>query len=221
MKTAWSNRPWPPPAPLRSFRKAPHPETFLAGFDTNTATYLVYGHDLDQANIVWPTRNADPTCPPNQLCMKPLVTNANDRTLRLIKLPLDVAKESGSIVMQRLNQHPYVVAVPPLPAADASADAAAAGAAPAGPKFQERIVVGANEGTIVGDKLDSIVSATFRDKPLTIVDKTPGTLKLSDLATSGASAVAKTEEIVLTNQAGKKIKVRLEIVSSRVEVVKN
>lgn len=202
------------------FPQSAAPENLvLASFDTKTATYFVYGHDLDQASIIWPARNVDPTCPANQLCMKPMTNGVNDNTLRVVQLPLDFAKESGSLVMQRagINQHPYVIAVPPLPPSAAGTSAAAA---PAGPKFQERIVVGANEGTIVGDKLDSIVSAAFGDKPLTIVDKTPTTLKLKDLATTGASAVAKTEQIVLTNQAGKHIKVPLEVVSVRVEVLK-
>ena len=86
-----------------------------------------------------------------------------------------------------------------------------------GPQFKERLVIGADEGTIVGEKLDSIVSASYANKPLTIVDKTPTTLKISGLAATGASSASRTEDIVLTNRAGKQTKVPVEVVSSRVE----
>ncbi len=48
----------------------------LLGHDQTTATYLVYGHDLNQTKIIWPARNADPACPPNQLCLQPISTDA-------------------------------------------------------------------------------------------------------------------------------------------------
>jgi hypothetical protein len=152
--------------------------------------------------------------------------SAEDGTIKLLRLPIDVAKDAGSIVIQRegTKQEPITLAVPALPA-DATAPAPAAAApttAPAaaktnGPQFKERLVVGADEGTIVGEKLDSIVSASYANKPLTIVDKTPTTLKISGLAATGASAASRSEDIVLTNRAGKQTKVPVEVVSSRVE----
>ena len=198
----------------------------LVGHDQTTATYLLYGHDLNQANVIWPARNADPACPPTQLCLQPVGRSAEDGTIKLLRLPIDVAKDAGSIVIQRegTKQEPITLAVPALPA-DATAPAPAAAApttAPAaaktnGPQFKERLVVGADEGTIVGEKLDSIVSASYANKPLTIVDKTPTTLKISGLAATGASAASRSEDIVLTNRAGKQTKVPVEVVSSRVE----
>jgi hypothetical protein len=199
----------------------------LVGHDTDTATYLLYGHDLNQAKVIWPARNADPACPPSQLCLQPVGRSAEDATLKLLRLPIDVAKEAGSIVIQRegARQEPLTLAVPALPA-DAAAPSPAPTATPAtattaakptGPQFKERLVIGADEGTIVGEKLDSTVSATYAGRPLTIVDKTPTTLKISGLAATGASAASRTEDIVLTNRAGKQTKVPVEVVSSRVE----
>ncbi len=80
-------------------------------------------------------------------------------------------------------------------------------------------MVGADEGTIIGQKLDSVVSASFGGKPLTIVSKTPTALKISGLAATGASAASRSEDIVLVNQAGKQTKVPVEVVSSRVEIL--
>jgi len=192
----------------------------LVSHDKDTATYLLYGHDLGTANVVWPTRHVDPACPPNQLCFQPVSPSGDDGTLRVLKLPVDLVKEASSIIIQRAggNQHPFVVTVPALPA-DSATGGAAASAKSSDPKFQERVVVGSDEGTIVGEKLDSTVAASFGGKPLVIVSKTPTTLKISGLASAGASASAKTQDVVLVNQAGKQTKVPLEVVSSRVEVI--
>jgi hypothetical protein len=188
----------------------------LVSHDQNTATYLVYGHDLNQAKVVWPARNADPACPPNQLCLQPVGTD--DGTLRILRLPIDLAKDQSSIVLQRAgNGPPFAVAVPPLPS-EAVTDGTVA-AASSDPKFQDRIVVDADEGTIVGQKLDSVVSVSYGGKPLAIVAKTPASIKISGLAAAGASAVAKTADIILVNQAGRQTKVPLEVVSSRVEIL--
>ncbi len=189
----------------------------LLSQDKDTATYLLYGHDLTQAKVLWPARNVDPACPQNQLCLQPVSTSGDDGSLRLLKLPVDLVKEPSSVVLQRpaATERPFVVTVPALPAADASTTAANSSA----PKFQERIVVGSDEGTIVGEKLDSVVAASFDNKPLTISDKTPTTIKINGLAATGASAVAKTQEIVLVNLAGTQTKVPMEVVSSKIEVL--
>jgi hypothetical protein len=184
----------------------------LLSHDTATATFLIYGHDLAQAKILWPA------CPAKQGCLQPVSASGDDGSMRLLKLPVDLVKDPISAVFQRsgATDRPFVVAIPALPK---DADASDAAAATAAPKFQERVVVGADEGTIVGDKLDSTVSASFGAKPLTITKKTPTSLKISGLAASGASAVAKTQQIVLTNQAGTQTKVPLEVVSGKVEVI--
>jgi hypothetical protein len=199
-----------------------HPQSMLQeklallSYDKDAVTYLVYGHDMNQATVLWPTRNADTKCPPDQACLRPVGPVPDDGTLKLLKLPLDFVKEANSVMLQRPGERPFVLAVPALPTDPASAAAAADAKAP---KFQERVVVGENEGTIVGTDLDSTVSAAFGDKPLTIAKKTPTALKITGLAASGASGVAKTQQIVLTNQAGVQTSVPLEVVSSKVEVL--
>ncbi len=188
--------------------------------DATTATYLVYGHDLDQTRILWPARNVDTACPASQLCLEPLNSSAQDNSLKLLKLPADFVKEPASLVVQRTgaNRVPFVLAVPAIPS---EAPAAGTAATSAGPKFQQRVVVGSDEATLVGDKLDSIVSASFSGKPLSLSSKTAGSLKISGLAAAGATSIARTDDIVFVNQAGKPTKVPLEVVSSRVEVLSN
>jgi hypothetical protein len=188
-------------------------KVILLSHDSDFATYLLYSHDLKQATLLWPQ------CPATQVCLQPVNPAADDGTERMLRLPVALVKDPSSILLQRADSsdHPVLIAIPALPAdASAAPDASSKSTAP---KFQERVVVGGDEGTIVGDKLDSIVSANFGGKPLNIVQKTPSALKINGLGASGASAVAKTQEVVLVNQAGNQIKVPLEVVSSRVEVV--
>ena len=203
------------------FQQSSPPEKLvLLSHDKNTATYLLWGHSLNDAKVLWPTGNADPKCPKKQLCLQPLSATADDGAMRLLKMPVDLVKDSISVVLQRsgTSERPFVLSVPAVPSdADASANASAANSS--APKFQERLVVGADEGTIVGDKLNSIVSANFGGKPLAISQKTPTTLTITGLAAAGATAVAKTQQVVLVNQAGTSTNVPLEVVSSKVEVL--
>jgi hypothetical protein len=193
----------------------------LLSQDQTTATYLVYGHDLSQTKIIFPPRNADPACPPNQLCLQNVGSATGDVTMRLLKLPLDMVKEAGTIVFERAgtNEHPFAVAVPAAPSTTSAAAATATAAASADPKFKERIVVGEDDGTIVGQKLDAFKSAYFGAQPLTIGTRTPTSIKISGLRTTGASAVAKTGEITLYNAAQQPTKVPIEVISSRVEII--
>ncbi len=193
----------------------------LLSYDKDTATYLLYGHDLNQTRVVWPARNVDPQCPPKQSCLLPLSQTNDDGTLKLLKLPVDVVKEGSPVVLQRPapTDRPFVVAVPALPATDSTASPTGTAGKTQDPKFQERVVVGADEATLVGDKLGNIVAASFGDKQLIIDKKTPGVIKISGLRAAGASATAKTQDIVLVNLAGGQTKVPLDVVTSKVEVL--
>ena len=194
-------------------QSVPAEKAILLSHDTSNATYLVYSHDLNQAALLWPA------CPASTLCLQPVSPTTDDGTVRVLRLPIELVKDTSSIVLQRVGtgERPFVLPIPALPSDATAGAASAAGGATAAPKFQERVVVGADEGTIVGEKLDSITTVTFDGKPLTIVQKTPTVLKISKLASTGASAVAKTQEIVLSNLAGPQFKVPLEVVSSKVE----
>jgi hypothetical protein len=193
----------------------------LLSYDKDTATYLLYGHDLNQTRVVWPARNVDPQCPPKQSCLLPLSQTNDDGTLKLLKLPVDVVKEGSPVVLQRPApaDRPFVVAVPALPATDSTASPTGTAGKTQDPKFQERVVVGADEATLVGDKLGNIIAASFGDKQLIIDKKTPGVIKISGLRAAGASATAKTQDIVLVNLAGGQTKVPLDVVTSKVEVL--
>jgi hypothetical protein len=187
--------------------------------DNASATYLVYGHELGQARIVWPTGSVDPACPPGQLCLQPVSPYSEDPSLRVLKLPASVAKDGSSIVMQRhgANDRPYVVSVPAFPTEAADSDASATDKAST-PKFQESVVVGTNEATIVGKKLDSIKKVTYKDAELPIESATPTALRISGLAKTGATSVARTVEVVLEDEAKKQTKVKLEVVTGKIEV---
>jgi hypothetical protein len=185
--------------------------------DEKTATYLLYGHDLNQVKIVWPARNVDSACPPDRLCLQPLNPSSDDGSLKLIKLPLDFAKDAGSLILQRPApaDRPFVLAVPAPPANDGGA---AATSKKQDPKFQERIVVGSDEAAIVGDNLNAITAVQFGAKPLTIGKRTANLIKLSGLAAAGASASAKTQDITLVSLAGSS-KIKLEVVTNKVEIL--
>ncbi len=100
----------------------------LVGHDKDTATYLVYGHDLNRTKIIWPARSADPACPPNQLCLQPIGPNAEDGTMKLLRVPIDLVKDAGTILVQRegTTQEPFAVSVPAVPADAAATPSSAA-----------------------------------------------------------------------------------------------
>jgi hypothetical protein len=108
-----------------------------------------------------------------------------------------------------------VVAVPAPPPNDG---AAAADGKKQDPKFQERIVVGSDEAAIVGENLTAITAVQFAGKPLTMGRRTPTLIKLSGLAATGASAIAKTQDITLVSLAGSS-KIKLEVVTNKVEIM--
>jgi hypothetical protein len=185
--------------------------------DKDTAAYLLYGHDLNRTTVLWPARNADAACPPNRLCLQPL-TPSDDGSLKVIKIPLDFAREASTLILQRPvpADHPFVVAIPAPPSDDARASPTDRKKQEI--KFQERVVVGADEASIVGDNLDPITSAEFAGKRLTITKRTHNLIKLVGLAAAGASAVVTAQDITLVTLAGQ-TKIPLEVVSSKIEVI--
>jgi hypothetical protein len=107
-----------------------------------------------------------------------------------------------------------MVALSAPPASDA---AAAETEKKNAPKFQERVVAGTDEATIVGDKLDAIQSVQFGDKKLSM-ERTPDGLKVKGLVAAGVSTAPKTQEITLVTPAGK-TRIPLEVVTGKVEVI--
>jgi hypothetical protein len=101
-----------------------------------------------------------------------------------------------------------------LPTADAAKDSAN------GPKFQERVTVGADEAVVAGEALNKVQKVMFQKQELANIEKSDDgkTLKIKGLAAAGVTAVAKTQSIDLILASGK-VTVKLEVVNSKVENV--
>jgi hypothetical protein len=172
----------------------------------DTASYLLFGRDLDQVEIVWP---------PGKAPVEPLPNSGGAESPKLLTLPLDFAKSASYVILRRPADHPFLVALtaPPKP------DAAAADAAAPAPKFQDAIMVGADEAAIVGRQLDAIANVLFAGQKLTIAQQTPNLIQLRGLAAARVSAVPKTQSITLVPKTGASVTIPLDVVTSRVEVI--
>ena len=177
--------------------------------DKDSATYLLFGRELDRVEIVWPAVEGG---------LQPLPKSASMNSLRLLKLPLDLANSASNVILRRNApaDRPFLLPLtaPPKPEA-ASADATQSAA----PKFQDAIIVGADEASISGQKLDSIANVLFGSRKLTIADRTPTSIKLQGLAAAKVSAVPKTQEITLVPKSGASTTIPLEVVTGKVEVI--
>jgi hypothetical protein len=176
--------------------------------DKDSATYLLFGHDLDQVELVWPTVQGG---------LQPL-PKPGTNSPRLLKIPLDFAKSTSNVILRRPapGDRPFLVEIAAPP--NLSAPSADAGKAQA-PKFEDGIMVGADEASIVGDKLDSIANVLFGDQKLKIAEQTPNSIKLRGLAAAGVSAAPKTQEITLVPKSGGSLQIPLEVVTGKVEVI--
>jgi len=177
--------------------------------DKDSATYLLFGRDLDQVELVWP---------PLSDALRLLPGSAGTNSPKLLKLPLDVAGSASNVILRRplpLN-HPFLVPLAAPPKLDASS--AAALTTPA-PKFQDSIMVGADEASIVGQKLDSIANVLFGAEKLKIAEQTSTLIKLQGLAAAKVSAVPKTQEITLVPKSGPSTQIPLEVVTGKIEVI--
>jgi hypothetical protein len=170
--------------------------------DAKSATYLLFGRNLAQVKAVAPMN----------ITLAPVGNGQADDALRQIEVSADAAKSLKQIIFQRPSERPFVVAVPAPPAADQTAQAL---------KFQERVTIGADEAVIVGDNLKSVSKVQFQKKDLTISKRSDDgkSITVTGLASAGATAVAKTQDIDVLTQTGKLATIKLEVVSSKVETV--
>jgi hypothetical protein len=167
--------------------------------NTTKATYLLFGRRLVDVNVLSPS-NVTPT----------QVGSGEDKdTMRLIEMDLDVVKQQKQVVLQRPKERPFVVALPALPSSDQPKQ---------DPKFQERVAVGADEATIVGEGLNAVDKVLFGKQELTITDKSAKAIKIKGLAAAGVTTVARTQEILLVSKTGS-TKITLEVVSQKIETV--
>ena len=164
------------------------------------ATYILFGRSLTGAKVILPAGAK----------MQPVGTGEDADTMILVTLTLDDAKSQKQVVLQRPKEHPVVLALPALPTT-------ATDPSPA-PKFQERVIVGADEATIIGDGLNTVHSVLFGKAALTITDKSAKQIKIKGLAAAGATVIARTQDISLVSKNGT-VKATLEVVSQKVETV--
>lgn len=167
-----------------------------------SASYLLFGRNLANVKAVVP----------NNITINSVGNGQADDTLREVEVTADVAKSLKQIVFQRPTQRPFVVAVPALPTAATTAQAV---------KFQERVTIGADEAVIVGDDLKSVSKVQFQKRDLIISKRSDDgkSITVTGLASVGATAVAKTQDIDLLTATGKLATIKLEVVSSKIETV--
>jgi hypothetical protein len=170
--------------------------------DDTDASYLLFGRGLKDVKVV----------PDGQVAFSPVGTGEDVDTLRLVKIKLTTVKQLKQIILQRPSERPFLVSVPALPSASSSSTQSS------DPKFQERVTVGSDEATIVGDGLNLVDSVVFGKTELTISDKSAKAIKLKGLSAARVTAVAKTQEITLKSKTGS-TKITLEVVSQKVETV--
>jgi hypothetical protein len=191
--------------------------------------YLLFGRQLDHLSIVQPqeptpaqapaderrtpemrpgqrAKSAPPPAP--KIDLTDIGSDEDKKTLRVLSVDADLAKTLKQIVFKRDNERPFLVAVPALPAADQPNQ---------GPRFQERVTVGADEAVIIGDDIAKVTKVIFQKTEL---DKTMDgkTLKVKGLVAAGVTSTAKTQSIDLVTTTGKTT-IKLEVVNSKVESV--
>jgi hypothetical protein len=203
-----------PPALIRTFNLYPknleREELMFLTQDKDSATYLLFGRDLHEVELLWPAVPGG---------LQPLPQSSGMNSRRLLKLPLDVANSATNVILRRSSvaDRPFLLPLTPPPKPDATSPTAAAASTP---KFQDGIVVGADEASIVGQKLDSIANVLFGDQKLKIAEQTPTVIRLQGLAAAKVSAAPKTQEITLVPKSGgANVKIPLEVLTGKIEVI--
>ncbi len=163
--------------------------------------YLLYGRDLGNVDMIVP----------NVPLMR-VGDGAEADNLRFVEITPTVAKTLKAVILQRRGERPFAIPIPPL--------VEPAKPEPAKPKFSERVTVGADDATIVGDGLKDIVKIVALKQELTNLEVSDDgkTLKVKGLAAAGITSVAKTVDCDLVTKAGKTT-IQLQVVSSKVESV--
>lgn len=164
------------------------------------AEYLVTGDRLDALTVRVPSGAT----------LQPLGVPVN---AALLRLTLPIAKTLKTIVLQRAGERPITLAMPAL---TTTADGAKQPL-----RFAERVTVGADEATIVGDGVKDISKVVAQKIEFTNPELSSDgkSLRIRGLASTGITAIAKTVDCTLVPKSGKAKTIQLEIVSSKVESV--
>jgi hypothetical protein len=170
---------------------------------SKTLQYLLYGRDLGDVDMIVP-----------KVALKEVGDGADRDDVRFIEITLAVVKTLKEVVLQRDGERPFAIPIPAL------VEPAKAAPTKQTPKFRERVTVGADDATIIGDGLKDVVKIVALKQDLTNLELSDDgkSLKVKGLAAAGITAAAKTVDCDLVTKAGKST-IQMEVVSSKVESV--
>jgi hypothetical protein len=171
----------------------------LVSQDGKIGKYLLYGRNLDDVEAVVPA-----------VKLEKVGNGVDSNSLRTLEISVEAGKSPKQVIFQHKDGRPFVVVVPGLPTTDSAKQDL---------KFQERVTVGADEGTIVGDDVSKVAHIFFQKVELKATKAADGkSIKITGLAVAGATAIAKTVDIDLVTASGKTT-IKLEVVNSKIETV--
>jgi hypothetical protein len=171
--------------------------------EKDTTKFLLFGSRLKDLTIVQPK-------PVSQTS----VTRAEDAsTLWLIELKNDDLKTYKQLILQRKSERPFILQVPSL-------DPSSATGTGQGLAASERVTVGADEVAITGTGLQDLTRVTYNNIPIAFRKSTDGgkSVRLTGLSAAGVTATASVKPLTLWIK-GKKLEVKLEVVTAKVETV--
>jgi hypothetical protein len=168
----------------------------LVGQQSNTLTYLLYGHRLTSMTVVSPP----------EASISDIGKGFDSDNVRAVRFTsADAAHNNKSLVVQRLNERPFLIAIPPLTDP------------PKQPlKFRERIAAGADEAIIIGDGADDLDTLLIGTHTFTL-EHTPDFVRVAGLAAFSITGTARVIDCTAVTKAGKKVPLQLEVVTTKVE----
>jgi hypothetical protein len=178
----------------------------LISKDDKSATFMLQGNRLETAKIIMP--------PNVTLCC--VGSMADGSSLRFFSLNVSDWKAYKSIVLEKSDgERPELITLP------SAADEEKKASAPAGPALiaKYRVTVGGDEAAFTGDFVDSVKSASYNSKPLTLKLADKKTLIVTGLKAAGVTSEPITRSLDFTFADGKKASATLDVVNSKVETI--
>jgi hypothetical protein len=128
----------------------------------------------------------------------------------LIKFNADQLKTQKQLAIARKDERPFLVAIPAVEVKEKIA-----------PKAKERVLVGADEATIVGEGLNELQAIVYGNQELKSFEIAADgkSVRVLGVKNAGVTSVAKTQQIELRFKDGSKATVPLEVVTAKVETV--
>jgi hypothetical protein len=173
----------------------------LVGETADNATYLLYGSRLTNASVLLP----------QGVQLSPIGSAEDADTLRMVILKKNDFKMQKTLVLQRVNERPVLVAVP-LPAADAAIPKPE-------PKARTRIVLNTDVAVFDSEGLKDLSKVVYEGLDLQFeVSKDAKSVSVKGLSAAGATT--KPEIVTLEFSFGNtKVNSKLDVVNARVESV--